>query len=360
MHSYRILATLLPSPSTRNSVHSSTSNPAHPPSLFPPRPVTMTTPVSLPLSSTLPPALPPSLQHSTFIPGHHPHSSSLSSLASFSYPSGASSGPTVPPPVPLHAQTNHTRVLLLRDFDPKLKTKDLQDALSEWQDEPGGLKVKWRDDTSAWVVFGEGAVAKRAFLTLLTSPPAQLAPSAAHTPSITPYTGPDVPSILSAVANRPRSRSIVGGGASGAAAGAVGVGHGGHSRKGSLLGSGGGSALGAAIASAQAAGPHGAATAPSSSSPVGSGHGSGHARTGSWQRSSFSRPAGSPIDFSAGEGRNSPETPGAANGGIVAGEAPRRFGGAGGAGVNGGHQRRESSSGSDAVAASVAGLTISE
>ncbi|GAA5861572.1 hypothetical protein JCM8547_008077 [Rhodosporidiobolus lusitaniae] len=322
-----------------------------------------------------------------FVPSHHAHSSSLSSLSSFlpqppsqfmpSHSPHASlstnSNSNTTPPY-LATQTNHTRVLLLADFNPQLKTKDIQEAFSEWQDEPGGLKVKWRDDTSAWIVFGEPAVAKRAFLSLVTSPPPSLQPS-----SITPYTGPDVPSILQAVQNRPRSRSIAGGAGQG---GAPSTGGGGHSRKGSLLGSGGGSALGAAIASAQAAGPHGAATASSSSSSggvspssEGGPNGSGHARHGSWQRSSISSPlsgmrtsngGGSPIDGHGGaggvgnlEGRTSPETPGLMNGGVLAGEAPRRFGGGGLNGTSG-HKRRESRSGSDAVAASVAGLTIDE
>jgi hypothetical protein len=114
----------------------------------------------------------PSYQPSSnFVPGHHPSSSSLSSISSFAPSpfnhnsnsfSNHSSHPSLsaqPIPSPYAApQTNHTRILLLSAFDPSLKTKDLQEALAEWQDEPGGLKVKWRDDTSAWVIFGEAAV----------------------------------------------------------------------------------------------------------------------------------------------------------------------------------------------------------
>lgn len=184
--------------------------------------------------------------------------------------------------------------------------------------------------------------AKRAFLTLVTTPPPLLQPS-----TVEPYTGSDVQSILSAVANRPRSRSIAGQGSVSGPAG-------GHSRKGSLLGSGGGSALGAAIASAQAAGPHGAATASATSpssgvSPVPVSASHGHARTGSWQRSSISSPlsgipranggAGSPVDAFEG-GRASPDTlaGGAAGNGVIAGEAPRRYGT--GPINGGGHARR--------------------
>lgn len=78
------------------------------------------------------------------------------------------------------------------------------------------------------------ATAKRAYLSLLASPPEALQPTATHTPKLQAYTGPDVSQIFTAVQNRPRSRSNAGSG--------------GHSRKGSLLGSGGGSALGGQVA----------------------------------------------------------------------------------------------------------------
>ncbi|GAA6039691.1 hypothetical protein JCM8097_001354 [Rhodosporidiobolus ruineniae] len=358
----------------------------------------------LPTSSALPPVTGPSpTPPNAFIPGHHPHSSSLSSLSSF-LPSLSQQPPSLLP------QTNHTRILLLADFDPQLKTKDLQEALQPFHDEPGGLKLKWRDDTSAYIVFGEPAVAKRAFLQLVTQPPPNLTPhSTSPQPKVEPYTGPEAQQILQAVQNRPRARSIAGAGGAGGASPSVPP-TGGHSRKSSLLGSGGGSALGAAIASAQAAGPHGAATSSASAtaanSPNGHGHhrtgsgsgssavgvGGGHARTGSWSRASISSPlsggsgasglrigsgsgsspsSNSPTEgFPAAangltEGRASPETPGASTGGVIAGEPPRRFGGlngpgGGGNGAGSGHQRRESRSGADAVAASVAGLTINE
>lgn len=47
---------------------------------------------------------------------------------------------------------------MLSDFDPALKTKDLMDLCREWEDDRGGFKVKWRDDTSAWIVFADAAV----------------------------------------------------------------------------------------------------------------------------------------------------------------------------------------------------------
>ncbi|GAA5994628.1 uncharacterized protein JCM10292_002178 [Rhodotorula paludigena] len=324
-------------------------------------------------SSSGPSAVPQHVPHGH---GHHRSSSSITSLSSVVPPHvvpGATASPST---------TNQTRVLLVSNFSPQLKTKDLQDLLAEWQDDHGGLKVKWRDDTSAWIVFGDATVAKRAFLSLVTSPPPALSPSTTHTyaPSIVPYTGPDVPQILQAVHNRPRSRSIAGGGGGG----------GGHQRRtstGSALGSGGGQAL------AQSLG-LGAGGSPVSASGAGASAGAdggaaraaaGHNRTASWTRQSIDRRmaaaaavspsspvdggagAESPVSPLAGNWRSgSPETPGGP-GGIVAGEAPRRFGGGGagvaaghgGAGVNG-HRRTESRSGSDAVANAVAGLTINE
>lgn len=71
--------------------------------------------------------------------------------------------------------------------------------------------------------------AKRAYLTLLSSPPPALQATATSSPSLKPYTGPETQSILQAVQARPRSRSNAGAG--------------GHSRKGSLMGSSGGGVL---------------------------------------------------------------------------------------------------------------------
>jgi len=35
------------------------------------------------------------------------------------------------------------------------------DLCREWEDDRGGFKVKWRDDTSAWIVFGDAAVGEQ-------------------------------------------------------------------------------------------------------------------------------------------------------------------------------------------------------
>lgn len=188
--------------------------------------------------------------------------------------------------------------------------------------------------------------AKRAFLSLIANPPLALSPLTTNTysPCITPYNGPDVQQILQAVQNRPRSRSIAGGS--------------GHQRKSSAMGSGGGAAL-AGIGLGQPQQPQ--------SSGGGAPTGAGHHRTASWTRQSIDRrmreslgssppshgahlptDSTSPIDEQSGgapwraageRGHDgwkadggwrtaSPETPGGP-GGIVAGEAPRRFGGAG-------------------------------
>ncbi|GAA6059600.1 hypothetical protein JCM10212_005099 [Sporobolomyces blumeae] len=330
---------------------------------------------------------------SSFHPGHHPslsHSShaSTSSISTFH-------GPPPAAPSPYSTAATQTRILLVSHFDPSLKTRDLLDLLSPWEHDKGGFKLKWRDDTSAWIVFNDPATAKRAFLSLLTSPPPALLPpnSSALHPSIVPYTADDVPQILQAVQNRPRSRSNAGlheGGGGGvippgplgaaASSGAAG----GHARKSSFSQIGG-----SGERSNSMSGPSGGS---------GLGHGAGHARTQSWGRTSLDRRAakemiqgslanhspsssfsssGLPSNpFSGGggsggassgqgwrntsgsgfggdrareDGAASPEGFSAGHGGIVAGEPPRRIGQ-----HSNGHRR----SMSDAV--KVAGSTIHE
>lgn len=85
---------------------------------------------------------------SSYQPSHQ-HSISHSSSSSL-LPANA--------PSPFANAANQTRILLLSDFDPALKTRDLMDLLSEWEDDRGGFKVKWRDDTSAWIVFSDAHV----------------------------------------------------------------------------------------------------------------------------------------------------------------------------------------------------------
>ncbi|ORY74525.1 hypothetical protein BCR35DRAFT_306664 [Leucosporidium creatinivorum] len=331
----------------------------------------MTTPVSLPLTSTLPAPgstiLPSSITSS--LPSHalpsHQHSHSHSHSNSFS---SVTSLPT--------NQNNTTRILLLSDFAPELKTRDIQALFEEWEEERGGLKIKWCDDVSCWIVFSDAGVAKRAYLTLLSSPPPALQPSATHTPKLQAYTGPDVPQILSAVQNRPRSRSNAGSG--------------GHSRKGSLAGSGGGSALGQVMGGGGvlghqrslsfgrergARGSNGGswgqkqmkemmdAASVNGDSAIGGGDGGDSpppvpsipdhlANGGSNSRGS------SPVD-----GRRSPEayrTTPAFGGAPGSPEQLRRSGGVSPPTVGAGHRRTESRSGTDQVASAVEGLTIAE
>ncbi|GAA5937184.1 uncharacterized protein JCM15063_002834 [Sporobolomyces koalae] len=249
----------------------------------------------------------------------HQHSLSQSSSSSHSLlPANA--------PSPYLNSANQTRILLLSDFDPSLKTRDLMDLLSEWEDDRGGFKVKWRDDTSAWAVFNDAAVAKRAFLSLLTKPPKALLPQSSNKmhPSISAYTGPDVSQILQAVQHRPRSHSNAG------------MSH--HSRKGSLAGSGGGTLLGGANVL-------GNNNNNGSNSTMGgtSQQPHHHSRTASWGRNSIDRRTAmrdliaetstsstglhsSGLPSSPFDGRSSPETFSQGHGGIVAGDTPRRIG----------------------------------
>lgn len=104
-----------------------------------------------------------------------------------------------------------TRVLLLSDFNKELKTRDIQHVFVDWEDDRGGFKIKWVDDTSCLIVFADAGVAKRAFVNVLSNPPPALITiqqdGGAKTAKLTPYNKPDVPQILASVQNRPRSRS---------------------------------------------------------------------------------------------------------------------------------------------------------
>lgn len=48
-----------------------------------------------------------------------------------------------------------TRILELSGFPAELKTRDLQSVFSAWEDDRGGFKIKWVDDTTALVVFAD-------------------------------------------------------------------------------------------------------------------------------------------------------------------------------------------------------------
>jgi len=51
-----------------------------------------------------------------------------------------------------------TRILYLTGFPKELKTKDIQSAFADYETMPGGFKIKWRDDTSLLIVFGDASV----------------------------------------------------------------------------------------------------------------------------------------------------------------------------------------------------------
>lgn len=51
-----------------------------------------------------------------------------------------------------------TRILSLTGFPVTVKTKDVQTAFSEWEQVGGGFKIKWRDDTSLYIVFSDPGV----------------------------------------------------------------------------------------------------------------------------------------------------------------------------------------------------------
>lgn len=91
-------------------------------------------------------------------------------MAAYAYPAqpthaasssigGSSSLPVLPVSTnPLVPASNTTRVLMLSNFDPTLKTRDIQDVFDAWADDKGGFKIKWRDDVSCYIVFNDPTV----------------------------------------------------------------------------------------------------------------------------------------------------------------------------------------------------------
>jgi len=97
-----------------------------------------------------------------------------------------------------------TRILTLSGFPPELKTRDIQAAFSTWENERGGFKIKWVDDTTAMLVFMDAGTAKRAYLSTLLDPPAQLVATTGDYKKtlIKPYDGPDAQAIILNVNSR--------------------------------------------------------------------------------------------------------------------------------------------------------------
>ncbi|KAG8988718.1 hypothetical protein FRB90_002563 [Tulasnella sp. 427] len=98
-----------------------------------------------------------------------------------------------------------TRILTLSGFPPELKTRDIQAAFGEWENERGGFKIKWVDDTTLMLVFQDAVTAKRAYLSTLLQPPAQLVNSASGSNRriiVKPYDGLDAQAIIQNVNSR--------------------------------------------------------------------------------------------------------------------------------------------------------------
>lgn len=51
-----------------------------------------------------------------------------------------------------------TRILYLTGFPKELRTKDIQSAFAEFENQNGGFKIKWKDDTSLLIVFQDPTV----------------------------------------------------------------------------------------------------------------------------------------------------------------------------------------------------------
>jgi len=108
-----------------------------------------------------------------------------------------------PPPPPQQLSACVTRILSLSGFPQSLKTRDVQQAFAEYDQERGGFRIKWVDDTSLLLVFTDATVAKKAYLNTLLSPPAALlSPTSANRVQIKPYDGPEAQSIIQAVQQR--------------------------------------------------------------------------------------------------------------------------------------------------------------
>ncbi|KAG8741662.1 hypothetical protein FRC10_002591 [Ceratobasidium sp. 414] len=108
-----------------------------------------------------------------------------------------------PPPPPQQLSACVTRILSLSGFPQSLKTRDVQQAFAEYDQDRGGFRIKWIDDTSLLLVFNDATVAKKAYLNTLLSPPAALlSPTSTTRVQIKPYDGPEAQNIIQAVQSR--------------------------------------------------------------------------------------------------------------------------------------------------------------
>lgn len=109
------------------------------------------TPISPPVATALPAPgtviLPSSITSS--LPSHSlPSQSSHSRSSSLSFASAT-------PPINNNATT---RILLLQGFEEEMKTRDIAALFDEWEEDKGGFKIKWCDDSSCWIVFNDAGV----------------------------------------------------------------------------------------------------------------------------------------------------------------------------------------------------------
>ncbi|KIY46315.1 hypothetical protein FISHEDRAFT_47470 [Fistulina hepatica ATCC 64428] len=100
-----------------------------------------------------------------------------------------------------------TRILYLTGFSKELKTRDIQTAFSEWENANGGFKIKWRDDTSLFIVFNDPVVAKRAYLHTIAYPPPVLSSPSGVPAVIRPYDGPDAQTVIQTVNTRGQNQA---------------------------------------------------------------------------------------------------------------------------------------------------------
>ncbi|WFD31293.1 Pre-mRNA-splicing factor cwc26 [Malassezia sp. CBS 17886] len=129
-----------------------------------------------------------------------------------------------------------TRVLALEGLSPELRTLDFHTLLEPWGDERS-YRVKWVNDTTAYIIFHDAGVSKRAYLGLYCAPPPMLrrdypaclqdaSPPPEHGSrlvhtayaSVHPYTGAEAASLIASVTPGSDTRGASGmRGASGAA-----------------------------------------------------------------------------------------------------------------------------------------------
>ena len=87
---------------------------------------------------------------------------SSQSLHSHSNSNVVSQG-TVPPPsalgvsgvLPGQSAVNKTKILSLTGFSKELKTRDIQNVFVDFEDDRGGYRIKWLDDTGCLIVFSD-------------------------------------------------------------------------------------------------------------------------------------------------------------------------------------------------------------